>query len=739
MRILNIQAENALSFGINEDRFEIAVYESNGTDPLTILVGPNGAGKTNILRIAQWLIRFLRSPQEHSPTLDEIRSAFNRPNGLNHPITLEIDVLFDTQELRWLTRFWLLSLSLSGSWINFLSTEITPQANEVRNLSNSALNTYSEWIINQFSSDPWHAMERGSLKLHLFPKNMPSPYRQIEFTFRLTNLGWSVDLINPSRINPDPISDSTGTLGPRFPNLSLAQYVAQLLADNEKKQLAHYLAGKSPDFPALSSLVNKILPTSIPPEGITAQISQDIINSHISSSIVLGEWYQLRHFCSKGEHEDIRFGDIIRQIILDSIIIVNDWHIESQNTLEDMVLPPTDLLHQHKLAAYLFRLKNGTPEEKTLYESIHKQFLELSQLQLDIKLYVSDVKPNAVNSAQITISMPNALDPKTWVFDHKTFPTVEASIEIYANDLPLTLNGSGVSQALLWSTMIHAALSHNVLMVDEPDVYFHPTLASKITHDLLSKCDSQFLIVSHSPYMIPAGRLDFVRRIYLKNNQRLSAISEPFPMEEKQNLTLSKRGLRPDERLFLFARGVVFVEGPNDAAALEGWASRWGKKQHLSDDWLIKSGILIQSCQGKTQVAPLMRLAERFRIPNVGIWDADVLNKKTQDKKKTDDNQKVLEQWKEFNLVGSDVLSRGELTLPCRLSNRVFLIGQSVDDDLEKLFNQTWPGWTKKLAEAGYYTPLAYKVWAECHDWPNNYNDFFTKLFNTIQSLGNAP
>lgn len=97
--------------------------------------------------------------------------------------------------------------------------------------------------------------------------------------------------------------------------------------------------------------------------------------------------------------------------------------------------------------------------------------------------------------------------------------------------------------------------------------------------------------------MVPSGSLDLVRRISLYDGS--SRVSSRMSREDIKDLVIFKRGLEPDDRLFLYANAVVFVEGRNDAEALREWVMR------RDPELLQKAGIEIRACEGKTQVAAL--------------------------------------------------------------------------------------------------------------------------------------
>jgi hypothetical protein len=157
---------------------------------------------------------------------------------------------------------------------------------------------------------------------------------------------------------------------------------------------------------------------------------------------------------------------------------------------------------------------------------------------------------------------------------------------------------------------------------------------------------------------------------------------------------------------------------------------------------LIKSGIDVRACVGKTLVAPLMRLADYFVIPNVGVWDFDVLLSTSKDGNDATNNAKVLAQWKDYGMVSDELvpmlrLDNEELfgRFP---SGKVFLIGTEDAGSLEQLFKAAWGSWDSELKEDGYFGPVAYREWARDNKWPEDWDAFMGPLLAAVRNLATA-
>ena len=133
----------------------------------------------------------------------------------------------------------------------------------------------------------------------------------------------------------------------------------------------------------------------------------------------------------------------------------------------------------------LFRLKNGTWVAQALYRDVQQTFSEL------------------VPGRRFEV---RAEDPRHGTDD--TAPAIE--IEVFPNDgsfvpstvRPLRLSGRGVEQALFLAEALVTA-SDQVLILDEPATNLHPSW-QRIVRSHLTAGRGQCLLVTHSPYLMPA-------------------------------------------------------------------------------------------------------------------------------------------------------------------------------------------------------------------------------------------
>jgi hypothetical protein len=127
-------------------------------------------------------------------------------------------------------------------------------------------------------------------------------------------------------------------------------------------------------------------------------------------------------------------------------------------------------------------------------------------------------------------------------------------------------------------------------LLEEPDVYLHPGLQRRFVDYLQARCiprsdghaGHQFLIATHSPYMVNA--VAEVCRKLGPDGARLfqmirtdSAVSvRPVSSDDDHWNALVGIGHRPAD--VLLPNGLIWVEGPSDVVYLKHWLSKYAKE-----------------------------------------------------------------------------------------------------------------------------------------------------------------
>lgn len=719
MRITGVSASNVLSFACDDHAFQLDIPPKG----LTVLVGPNGSGKTNVLRVVEMILDACRGNVFAVRT--RVRQQRHRPLTEADLIRLDLSVELDPEEQMWLHRVWTLLLldtpSLAG--LEALEQNGKPVDHQV---VLARAQDYVRWVVDVVGGHSPSVPPRGRFVLEVAADEMhgagepPWSWRWEGFN------GFWLDLQGGTLYNPE-------TLGQAAPQLSLTRVLAENLPADTRRALAEFLHGIRDDLPPLNPEQFLSVPAAEARRAQATVSSQQVGLFDAARPV----WAAVTRRLGLAISDDLRLGYALQRLLRESVAVVADWQVSSQSPLaklENRSL--ADLLSTGDVGAYLFALKNGSAQDREVFRKIHTEVDALTGHKLDCRLQLIPPSTLPVGARAYRLTVQSAGPP--------TLDDLEqgaAVADVVLDDLPIDVAGSGIAQ-----TVYVVALSHlrgvTALVLDEPDRHFHPTLASQVV-DAFRTGSSQRLVISHSPFTIPSAHLETVRRLYIHGGATVA--TAPFAEEEAKKLVLTKRGRDPDDRLFLFARVVVWVEGPHDAEALRVWLDAWAEATLGWANFANRFGVLVQACGGKTGVAPLMGLADRFAVPCVGVWDADVLASRSSKGEPTENNQTVLEQWRNFCLVAATVANKLKLdqeSLIARLrqpGSRVHLMGVSLHDNLETLFGQAWPEWQQCAGREGYYGPIAFRWWAETHPWPDDWHVFLEPLFREVARLAGCP
>ena len=181
---------------------------------------------------------------------------------------------------------------------------------------------------------------------------------------------------------------------------------------------------------------------------------------------------------------------------------------------------------------------------------------------------------------------------------------------------------SGEKELLTYLFAIYALNVRDALIVvDEPELHLHPRWQStllKLFERLSKETGNQFLLATHSPVFVSPSSIQYVSRVYSKeqrsdivrlNQEELPEPKHLFSIVNSQN----------NERMF-FADKVVLVEGISDRAFFEEVFKKLG----------VTSGTTrtceIISVGGKGYFAPYESILQACKVPYAVIADLDYLN-----------------------------------------------------------------------------------------------------------------
>lgn len=153
--------------------------------------------------------------------------------------------------------------------------------------------------------------------------------------------------------------------------------------------------------------------------------------------------------------------------------------------------------------------------------------------------------------------------------------------------------------------------SSYILLIEEPEVYLHPSLQRKMIDTLINISDSnQVLFTSHSP--ITVSKLAGSQIKLVKKVEGVATIEDINP-----NIVIDELGIKADD--ILTNKGIIFVEGKDDKAVIELLLNKI--EGGLSDKVnIIEAG----SCENLRFYANAeILINNKFTIPTLIIIDGD--------------------------------------------------------------------------------------------------------------------
>ena len=140
--------------------------------------------------------------------------------------------------------------------------------------------------------------------------------------------------------------------------------------------------------------------------------------------------------------------------------------------------------------------------------------------------------------------------------------------EMDVDDFLAEVNGSGIREALRL-VLDFEFQKPDIFLVEEPEVYLHPSLETSMMRYLKSiSSPAQVFITTHSTNFLDTADM---KNVYLVSKPKSTKVQE-LNLEEAETQIPHELGIRLSS-LFLFDR-LVFVEGPSDEAVLREWAAK---------------------------------------------------------------------------------------------------------------------------------------------------------------------
>lgn len=194
--------------------------------------------------------------------------------------------------------------------------------------------------------------------------------------------------------------------------------------------------------------------------------------------------------------------------------------------------------------------------------------------------------------------------------------TITDTVTGVSNDI---LNcGTGYQSMVILSILetyvqISQTQAQYILLIEEPEVYLHPTLQRKMIDTLVKISENnQVIFTSHSPITI--SKLDSNNIKLVEKNNGDASVSNISPKN-----VIDELGIKPDD--ILFSKGIIFVEGIDDIKVVKEIIKK-------IDSSVIDKINIIQahSCENlKFYANAELLMNMNFNIPIIILRDADIM------------------------------------------------------------------------------------------------------------------
>ena len=161
----------------------------------------------------------------------------------------------------------------------------------------------------------------------------------------------------------------------------------------------------------------------------------------------------------------------------------------------------------------------------------------------------------------------------------------------------------------------------SVLLLDEPALNLHPTLQTRLFKMMASKAKkhrNQVVVVTHSPYFVGINDLQSIHRVTLNKagQTTLYRYTAGSPLEVAQATKNLQR--YPELLASLFSKGVVLVEGDQEAAGFPIWFAKCEAAGNLD-----VQNVYMINVHGKDAFQNYSRILDRLAVPFRVVGDGD--------------------------------------------------------------------------------------------------------------------
>ena len=592
MRITGLGAKGFLSFG----RFEWRTLDPH----LNIIVGPNGAGKTNLFRVVRAV----------ADALDfNVRTRWQRAiqsGGDSFRVWLDLELVGDWERA-------LLGAFLRAALCGQQEFQQVPSQNPSQDdLRQVRPECWVQYVQHALGPDGVSWLFRGRLAAEYESGTWRVWYESLPDE-RAKRFRWQIDGFGGSGISA--AEDPRGST-------SLLAAVMNNLSDEQRAALLEYLRGSTASPPPLKLLdiLGRISPQAISLE-VRCPPSDWPLAAHRQFENQAGVRLE------SSRYYDGRF--LFEQLLRRALVFTENVRRSPRLTFpldELQTLAPIDLSDGQNVALVMFRQKNGDRDQCARYQQSQEMFNRLTGDECDFDVGLSAQASGQTPNSKVSLDLRAVRDSR---------------------EIPIEFAGAGIAEALFLSAII-AGTDGRVLLLDEPALNLHPSAQAGLLKAIDAQSLNQFLVITHSPYMVRPESISRVSRFALEGGETRRWALDPAKLDCQQRQKMEKelRG-STDVRALPFSSGVILTEGETELGALPVWDEK------AFEQPFEHSNVAILSVGGHYKFETYLRFAHALGVRWAVVCDGKVIGPSSTVKEK----ESIAQQMKRAGAIASDALS----------------------------------------------------------------------------------
>jgi predicted ATPase len=317
----------------------------------------------------------------------------------------------------------------------------------------------------------------------------------------------------------------------------------------------------------------------------------------------------IAHVLQEVEHRSsgrVGFIEVIGALIIRRIQVTDNHRssVRTQFQMSELAGVP-DLRDGSMVAAELYRLKNGSADDRRRFQVVQSFFRRLVGDSVECSAFVE-----CADGENVALSVS---------------PVVGAGVRSY--EVPLFRSGAGASEALLLAAVL--ADERRCVFLDEPAVHLSPTAQRRLLAILRERADGpgQTAWITHNPDLVPVrNAVELSSIVRLARIAGGHTVNSPVPSGKKDSARMTRLLAASEARSLLFAAGVVLVEGETDYAALVHWLDGVG----VSDErgplpTPDERNVLFLAVNGHKAFGAVADLASRLGVPWAIVADGPAM------------------------------------------------------------------------------------------------------------------